>query len=193
MKVKIIFCLIQLVFWGCAAKMTIAVAADLQNPPPGATPHPGMVPNQQSGLVLPYGISVVPSADQEESAAISNRVIQLVLKDRDFDKLDDYASNLRTSKVSWATGLLEISNFLLFILSCRHRTGFEWKTAWRVWMPGLQPSRIPSRAWRAGQFLDPICMGRQGQRLGRHGSDEGWRLFNERLNQAEEVLDDAEN
>ncbi|HXB59051.1 MAG TPA: DUF4034 domain-containing protein [Candidatus Acidoferrales bacterium] len=171
--------------------MTIAVAADLQNPPPGATPHPGMVPNQQSGLVLPYGISVVPSADQEESAAISNRVITC-FEDRDFDKLDDYASNLRTSKVSWATGHWKLGNFYCSFCPADTAPDSEWKNRLAgldAWV-AAKPDSITARVALAN-FLIQYAWAARGSGWGDTVTDEGWRLFNERLNQAEEVLDDA--
>jgi hypothetical protein len=191
MKAKIMWYLVQLALLGCMAKVTEASAISLQNPPTGPVPQSGMGSNRMSGLVLPFGLTFVPSAADAECAAISNRVVTY-LESRDYEKLDDYASNLRTSKISWATGNWKLNNFYCSFRLSDNASDTEWKKR----LAGLQdwvtakPDSITARVALANEWIQYGWAARGGG-WGDTVTDDGWRLLHERLKQAAKVLDAA--
>jgi len=140
---------------------------------------------------LPFQIVAAESPETHEQNAIQSEVVTL-LQSTNFDELDRVAEKLRISKECWATGSLKLGSFYSGLVPSDENPDAVWDE--RIgsldnWI-AAKPKSITARvalayvlteyAWKArgGDWADKV-------------SDDGWRLFFARLNDANEVLTHA--
>src|ERR1700722_17577135 len=153
------------------------------------------VPEKPERVVLVNGqtveITVVEAAEEKEQKEIKAKTMGL-LNARDYDGLEKFSSDLRTSKKIWADGAWKLSHVYLGLVPNDNESSAAWDArihALQTWV-AARPESITARvalafvevayAWnaRGGGWADTV-------------TSEGWRLFDQRLKEAVSILDDT--
>jgi Domain of unknown function (DUF4034) len=184
MKGKFILFLIPLLLLGCSKKQS------------EAQPH---ITNQTSSG-LPFEITVVETPETRGQKAINNEASQLFFT-KDYDKLEALAALYRSSKERYADGAWKLQFLYESIDSINTRSERIWGQSDVVWANRRQEiqdwinaksNSITARIAMAS-FLRNYAWEARGGGYANTVSDEAWRRFSERLNQAAEVLSGAKN
>lgn len=162
------------------AAMSVAV--------PRAQGDPGPLPAAEIGSDL----NADDNTDVNAAEKFGNAVQEMVYAE-DFDRLEQVADSVRSSKAKFAGGLWKIHAFYSGTSATRgHATEKDWKdlhkklTGWSSAKPQSIAARIAlayfylNYAWdaRGSGFTDTV-------------TSDGWKLFESRTAKAKEVLDEA--
>lgn len=149
--------------------------------------------NIQPSPTLPFQITIVETPETEEINDTSNRVANL-LAAKDYDKLDELATEYRASKEGYADGTWKLGSIYAGTQLPDNADDAAWESRQREiqnWI-GAKPESVTARIALA-RFLRDYAWKARGSGYANTVTDESWRLFGERLNQAAEVLKDARN
>jgi hypothetical protein len=181
MKIQLL--VIALIAGGFVAAVGTVIA---QNPNQNSIP-------QSRGLskaAFPFTVNVVATIEAKELDEISNKSVTL-LEAKEYDKLDAFAAMLRSSKQSWATGHWKLAN-IYSGLTPKGTSDAAWDarlSALRNWI-AARTNSITARVALAYVLVD-YAWNARGSGWADTVADEGWRLFDQRLKRAMQVLDDA--
>jgi hypothetical protein len=178
MKNKIICCLIPFLLLGCSKQQQV-------------------IPS-----TLPFKVTVVKTPETKELIGLMTQVTTL-LETKDYNQLDELAAKLRSSKEHNADGAWKLSE-VYYALGVSNNifgmpmfdnipdTAFEDRLAdLRDWITA-KPDSITARVALASVQVDYAWNARSGNYANKV-TDEGWRLFGERLNEAAKTLGEAKN
>jgi len=194
MKNKIICLLLPLFLLSCSKKS----ASDSTTPsqPESTTEINGMADNKDitASPTLPFQVTEVwPDAESKDMDDIDDQVVALI-KDRDFDSLDELAAKLRASKEAYANGLWKLSEVYASLVPPDEAAKDEWENRMadlHDWVDA-KPDSINARVALA-YFLASYAWNARGGGYANTVKDDDWKLFNERLNEAMDVLKEAKN
>jgi hypothetical protein len=136
-------------------------------------------------------VAPVETAETKEQHSIKAAAAALI-KAGDFDKLDLLAAKYRLSGECFADGAWKLGSFYCGVSLSDTNTDGEWEgrlAALRIWTAG-KPESITARVALAGALIDYAWKARGGG-WGDSVTEEGWRLFGQRLHQAQTVLSQA--
>jgi hypothetical protein len=177
MKFKIICLLLPLFLLGCSKK----------------SPEAERRANIQPLPSLPFQITVVETPESQEMNDISNNVVSL-LAAKNYDKLEELAAGYRASKAGYADGTWKLGFFYAGTELPDNADDAAWKSRQKEihdWI-GAKPESVTARIALA-RFLRDYAWNARGSGYANTVTDENWRLFGERLNEAAKVLKDARN
>jgi hypothetical protein len=179
MKVKIICFLLPLFLLSCSKKPTDANGTQSQNQsvsPPTS---------------LPFKVTVVETPEEEEINDISNQAAAL-LSAKDYDKLDELAKKYRDSRESYADGTWKLFNVYNGLNLSVKASDAEWTDHFSIlrdWI-NARPNSITARVAMSQELVNFAWKARGGD-YANTVSDENWKLFFQRLNEAVDVLNAA--
>ena len=136
-------------------------------------------------------VEQVETAETKERKSIEGAAAALI-KTKDFDKLELLAAKYRSSGESFADGSWKLSCVYGGVSLSDTNTDAEWKgrlSALREWIAG-KPESITARVALAATLIDYGWRARGGG-WADSVTPDGWRLFGQRLHQAQAVLDQA--
>ena len=184
MKTKIIYLLLPLILFGCAQNASETLVKS-QPPPNQQTIPSGAIPG------MPFPVTLVETDETKEINDISNQANVLLLA-KDYDGLDAFARKLRDSKESYDAGAWKF-----YFVYCGLDLPEEASNAdWTVRLAALQDwinartNSITARVAMANDLVTYAWKAR-GDGFADTVTEEGWQLFNQRLNEAVKVLDAA--
>lgn len=184
MKIKILCLLLPVMLFGCTKK-----AADVpaSREPTNLLAALGVVPGKA------FSLQSFETAETKEMNDISNRA-EILLLAKDYDGLDALARKLRDSKECYGGGTWKFY-YVYAGLDLPEGTS---NTEWTVRLAALQDyinartNSITARVALANDLVDYAWKAR-GDGWADTVTDEGWRLFGERLNEAVKVLNQAQS
>jgi hypothetical protein len=143
-----------------------------------------------SGTELPFIVTVVEGEEARERSDITNKAVAL-LDAKDYDKLDEFAAKLRSSKEAWATGQWKLQEFYSsFVPRKVSDPVFEAQLgALHNWV-NARTNSITARLALA-DCLVQYAWNARGSGWANTVTSENWRLFAQRLNQAVQLLNEA--
>jgi hypothetical protein len=175
MKNIVILFLLPLLLFGCSKKQTEAERRASIQPLPA----------------LPFQITVVDTPEVKEINDTSNYVATL-LASKDYDKLDKLAAEYRTSKECYANGTWKLMSVYAGFELPDNADGAAWlsrQNAIQNWIQA-KPESVTARIALA-KFLTEYAWNARGSGYENTVTDEGWRLFAERLNESAKILNEA--
>jgi hypothetical protein len=181
MKNNIIYLLLPLFLLSCSKK-------------PAETPRqPQQLQNQQNfpKAVIPFYATIVETAESKEISAITNQA-RALFQAKDYDGLDAYARKLRNSKECYDGGAWKFYFVYCGLDLSEKASDAEWSThfaALQDWI-NARPDSITARVAMANELVNYAWKAR-GDDWAENVTAEGWKLFNQRLNQAVQVLNEA--
>ena len=184
MKTGIIYVLLPLVLLGCSKKANETPGRSQPIPNPQTLPK-GAVPE------IPFGVTFVETPETKEINDISNHANAL-LETKDYDGLDTFAGKLRDSRACYDGGAWKFY-FVYVGLDLPEEAS---NSVWAARLTALQEyinartNSITARVAMANDLVTYAWKAR-GSDWADTVTDEGWRLFGERLNEAAKVLDSA--
>jgi Domain of unknown function (DUF4034) len=186
MKTGIICLLLPLILLGCVKKtpeMSVKLRHPLNQPifPIGAIPG------------MPFATKVVESVETRELNNISNQAV-VMLQAKDYDGLDALAKKLRDSKQCSAAGCPKFCYVYCGLCLPDKAPDAQWTNRLAALQDWIN-SRTNSITARVAMANDLVCYAwkARGDGWADTVTEEGWRLFGERLNQAVKVLDEAKS
>ena len=185
MKTGIIYALLPLVLLGCSKKANEALVRSQPSPIPQTIPK-GAFPG------IPFAVTFVETPETREVIDISNRT-EMWLAVKDYDDLDAFAKKLRDSKECYADGAWKLK--FIYDGGLKLPEGAS-ATEWTAHLAALEawtnarPDSITARVALAYSLV-LYAWNARGDGLADTVTDQGWRLFNQRLNEAVTVLDEA--
>lgn len=180
MKARITVPVLSLALAGFLSNLNIASAAQLQASQSTGDQRP------------PVGWTFLESDTAKESSEIANKAINY-LDDRDYNGLDEYASELRDSRASFATGHWKLGGFYCGFSPSNAAPDFVWETrlaALQDWIHA-KPDSVTARVALAYTLVDYAWKARGGG-WADTVTDDGWQLLHDRLLDAGTVLDGAD-
>jgi uncharacterized RDD family membrane protein YckC len=147
-----------------------------------------------ASAVLPFQVTTVwPDAESKE---MHDRKFQakVLLEAKNYGQLDELAGELRSSKESYPNGYWKLADIYDGLVPSDKASDDEWETRVVVlqdWV-AARPDSITARVGLANVLVNYAWKAR-GSDYANTVTDEGWRLFGKRLNQAMKVLNEAEN
>jgi hypothetical protein len=141
---------------------------------------------------LPFEVTVIETSAAKESKEIKTKALTYLLG-KDYDRLDQLAATLRSSKQSWANGTWKLSEVYVGLVPSRTATETEWKARMpllRDWM-AVKPKSITARVALAF-FLTEYGWQARGSGWASTVTPDGWRLFEQRLLEAVQTLKGSE-
>jgi hypothetical protein len=138
---------------------------------------------------LPFMAMPVDTAESATCRAITNKVLSL-LAAKEYDQLDEFAAKLRSSKECMADGTWKLAFVYCPLPPSNKSAGSEWEarlTSLRDWCTARSNS-VTARVALACVLTDYAWQARGGG-WANSVSDEGWRMFFQRLREADEILD----
>src|ERR1035437_727904 len=183
MKLKIFIGLALVsIFWtSCSKKPTVTTS---QSDNQTAQPTTG----------LPFQPTLVEPPETKEIYAIKRQADALIAS-KDFDKLDTVAEDFRTSQACYAHGVWKLSYFYEGLnFPAGGSTDSEWTNHFAIlrnWVE-TKPDSITARVAFANGLIEYAWQARSHD-FADKVTDEGWKLFFQRLNQAVTVLNGAKN
>lgn len=177
-KNKIICCLIPFLLLGCSKQ-----------------PH--VIPS-----ALSANASRIVTSETKELDVVRDQAMTF-LREKDYDKLDELAAKLRSSKDCYADGTWKLSELYYALAVSNNIYGnemfdhisdksFEDRLAELQDWVKAKPDSITARIALANVQDDYGWNARGGDYAGKV-ADEGWRLFGERLNEAVKTLREVKN
>ncbi len=138
-------------------------------------------------------LAAVPVETEEAKAQNSIRAQAAeLIKAKDFNGLDSLAAKYRSSGECLADGTWKLAFVYCGTSLDETNSDAEWEdrlAALRVWT-AAKPESITARVALAGVLIDYAWKARGGG-WGDSVTSDGWRLFGQRLHQAQTVLDEA--
>ena len=156
------------------------------NTPPQYQPRP-------ASSSVPFTTVVVETPETKERNGIKDRAVAL-LKAKDYDQLDKLAAQYRSSKERYADGFWKVFFVYDGLVPSVEVSDAEWGTRLsdlRNWILA-KPDSITSRVALAN-VMAAYAWKARGSDWASKVTDEGWRLFEQRLNEAVKILDEAES
>jgi len=153
-------------------------------------------PNQFNGpsAVLPFQVTTVwPDAESREMLdrkTLANNLFEAT----NYDKLDDLAGTFRSSKEGYASGGWKLNDIYAGLVPPDKASEVDWQNriaALQDWIDA-KPDSITARVSLANVLVNFAWKAR-GSGWQNTVTDEGWRLFGNRLHQAMKVLNSAES
>ena len=181
MKTIIICLLLPLVLFGCLKKQA------------ETTHQPQQLQNQQNTptAVLPFQITIVETIETKEIRDITNQA-NILFQAKDYDGLDAFARKLRNSKERYANGSWKFYFVYVGLNLSEKAPDAEWAAhlaALHDWI-NAKPNSITARVALANDLVSYAWKAR-GSDWADKVTDEGWSLFDQRLNEAFQVLNEA--
>jgi Domain of unknown function (DUF4034) len=154
----------------------------------GTNAFPFQSPGGGYGARLPFDVTVVETDDAKELGVITNKAAALLVAN-DYDKLDELFAALRSSKAKWANGTWKLLSAYSGLVLSDEASEADWKIRLRAILDwaAARPKSINARVALA-YFLVDYAWKARGGGWADTVTDEGWRLFAHRLNQAEAAL-----
>jgi hypothetical protein len=149
------------------------------------------VPIVETTNVIPSAITVVETLESKEIRSITNRA-GAFFQAKDYDGLEAFTRKLRDSKECYDSGAWKVYFVYVGLEIPKEASDAEWTAhlaALHDWIDS-RPDSITARVALANELVNYAWKGR-GDGLADTVTDEGWQLFNERLNEAVEVLNKA--
>ena len=140
---------------------------------------------------LPYTVSIVESDEDKEINSITNQAMSL-FQAKDFEKLDAFIKKLRDSKEQFAGGAWKFYSAYCAVSLREDASDAEWTNYFATlnqWT-NARPQSITARVTLANAYVSYAWKAR-GSDWASKVTDEGWRLFAERLTKAWKVLAEA--
>jgi hypothetical protein len=162
MKNKIVWLLLPLILFGCSKKASI-----------------------------PFAVTIVETVEAKEVNDITNQAKDL-FQAKDYDGLDALARKLRNSKECYASGTWKICFVYDSVDLSEEASDTEWTAhlaALQDWI-NARPDSITARVAMAKNLVSYAWKARNDDWADKV-TEEGWQLFNQRLNQAVKVLNEA--
>ncbi|HEY5296855.1 MAG TPA: hypothetical protein VIK59_02920 [Verrucomicrobiae bacterium] len=190
MKNKIVYLLLPLLLLSCSKKS----ASDSTTESP--TEINGMADNQDitASSALPFQVTTVwPDSESRQMIDIQKSAAAF-LKAKDFDKLDELAAKLRTSKECYANGHWKLADVYAGLVPSDNASDDQWENsiaALQDWVAS-KPEAITARVSLANVLVNYAWHAR-GSGYANTVTDKGGNLFSKRLNQAMNVLNEAGN
>jgi hypothetical protein len=181
MKLNVIYLLLPLFLLSCSKKTT---EADSSRAPGEKAPSPAG---------LPFKVTVVETPETKEIKDIKSQASAL-LTGGDYEKLDDLAEKFRDSKESYADGrwkLYYVYNGLVFGDEASDADWAQHFGALKSWIKA-RPNSITARIAMADN-LDYFAWKARGTDYAGKVSDASWKLFFQRLTEANNVLMSAKS
>jgi hypothetical protein len=178
MKAKIICLFLPLFLLSCSKKPT-ASNDQLQNQP------------SPPAAVIPFQPTVVEPPETKEIDGIKSQANAL-LESKDFDGLDSMAKTFRDTKVCYADGVWKLFYFYDGINIPEESTDSEWSNHFAVlrdWIK-TKPDSITARVALANGLVGYAWTAR-GRDSASKVTDDNWKHFSQRLNEAVSVLAEA--
>jgi hypothetical protein len=186
MKNTIIFLLLPLLLLGCSKKSASDSATEIN----------GMPENQDitASSALPFQVTTIwPDFESRQMIDIKKSAAAF-FEGKDYDKLDELAAKLRTSKECYANGHWKLADVYTALVPSDDASDDKWENCianLQDWVAS-KPDSITARVSLANILVNYAWQARGGGYAGTV-TDKGWQLFSERLNQAMKVLDEAGN
>jgi hypothetical protein len=184
MKTKINYLLLPLILFGCAQNASKTLVKS-QPPPNQQTIPSGAIPG------MPFPVTLVETDETKEINDISNQANVLLLA-KDYDGLDAFARKLRDSKESYDAGAWKFCFVYCGLDLPEEASNADWTvrlTALQDWI-NARTNSITARVAMANDLVTFAWKAR-GDGFADTVTEEGWQLFNQRLNEAVKVLDTA--
>jgi hypothetical protein len=178
MKYKIICFLLPLILLSCSKNPAVS---DAQSQNQSALPTTG----------LPFQPTVVEPPEAKEIYGIKSQADAL-FESKDFDGLDSMAKKFRDTKVCYADGVWKLFYFYDGINIPEESTDSEWTNHFAIlrdWIK-TKPDSITARVALANGLVGYAWTAR-GRDYANKVTDENWKLFSTRLNEAVNVLVEA--
>jgi hypothetical protein len=152
---------------------------------------------QAPSSILPFTVTTVLTPETKELVHIRSQV-STFLKGKDYDKLDELAAKLRSSKDHYPDGFWKLNEVYYALAVSNNIYGLEMfnnipDTSFENRLAELQdwvkakPESITARVALANVQVDYAWDARGGDHADKV-KDEGWHLFGERLNEAAKTL-----
>ena len=163
----------------------------------------GCSKRQQAGSsALPFNVTPVHTPETKELGDIRNQASAL-LKAKDYDELDELAAKFRSSKEQYADGTWKLSELYFGLAVSNNFYGseifdhisdksFEDRIVELQDWVNAKPDSITARIALA-KVQDDYAWNARGGGYAGTVTDEGWRLFNERQNEAAKTLREAKS
>ena len=140
---------------------------------------------------LPFQVTVVETSEAREMKEIGRNSVAFLVASN-YDALDQLAAKLRASKESWPTGSWKVADVYASLVPTNHAPEAQWQarlTALRNWIAARPES--PSARVALAYFLTEYAWQARGGGYAYTVTDEGWRLFAQRLTDAAHTLNAA--
>ena len=184
MRTTIICLLLSLILLGCS-KQPSEMADKSQQSQHNLTNVAGVIPGRT------FPLQILETTENKEMDAISNQANAL-LQSKQYDALDALAQKLQDSKQCYAGGAPKFYFVYVGLDLPEEVSNTEWTarlTALQNWI-NARTNSITARVAMANDLVTYAWKAR-GDGWADTVTEEGWRLFNQRLNQAVKVLDKA--
>jgi Domain of unknown function (DUF4034) len=185
MRSNISFCLLLAVVAGCSKQ------------PAGTNPQ---LPKQSSrvapspaALGRPAELTIVETTEDKERGEIRAKSLALLTAQR-YDELDALASKYRSSKECYADGIWKLKEVYEGLVPDDKESDSQWErrlAAIREWIKA-KPESITARVSLADVLISYAWKAR-GDGYANTVSQNGWKLFHERLKQSVQVMNDSKN
>jgi hypothetical protein len=180
MKNNIIWLLLPLILFGCSKKAAETSSLNQQTIPRNVIP------------TKPFAMTIVETAETKEINDITNQT-KALFQAKDYDGLDSLARKLRNSKGCYDSGAWKLN----FVYNAgldlpKEASDAEWTAhlaALQDWI-NARPDSITARVALAYELVNYAWKAR-GDDWAYKVTDESWQLFNQRLNEAVKVLNEA--
>jgi tetratricopeptide (TPR) repeat protein len=155
----------------------------------------GALADYNKAIELKPDLNQIPDLAQTPEAIVTNEIASQALtlfKAKDYDKLDDLAAKLRSSKESYADGVWKLNCVYSGLVPMIHASDEEWETRVTdisLWAVARPESITPQVAW--ANVLVAYAWKARGAGEVNTVSPEGWWLFRQRLMEAARVLAEA--
>lgn len=177
---KAVLLLLSLILFSCSKKVTNTTNVSRLG-----------VPVVEATNTIPSFVSIVETTEAKEILALTNQA-NTFFQAKDYDGLDAFTRKLRDSKVSYDTGAWKFYFVYLGLDLPEEASDAQWIAHLADLQERInaRPDSITARVALANELVNYAWKAR-GDGLADTVTDEGWKLFNQRLNEAVEVLSKA--
>lgn len=184
MKTKMLCLLLLMALLGCSHRAS-RVSVKPEPPPGNQTIPKGAIPG------MPFAVTAVETAETKEMNDISNQA-NVLLQAKNYDSLDALARKLRDSKEYYAAGGPKFYSVYAGLDLPETASNAEWTArlaALQDWI-NARTNSVTARLAMAHDLVT-YAWNARGDGWADTVTEEGWRLFNQRLNRAVKVLNEA--
>lgn len=188
MRTTVSFCLLALAA-GCS-KQPAGTSADNYPQPPKQSSRVAPSP---ATLGRPAQLVLVETTENTERGEIRAKSLAL-LSGQKYDELDTLAGKYRTSKECYADGIWKLKEVYEGLVPDEKESDAQWErrlAAIRIWIKA-RPESITARVALADVLISYAWKAR-GSGYANTVSQNGWNLFDERLKESVQVLNDCKN
>jgi hypothetical protein len=144
-------------------------------------------------VALPFQVTTVWPDEESKEMYDRKALANTLLETRDYDQLDGLAAKLRSSKECYANGAWKLNDIYAGLVPADKASDDEWQNriaALQAWIAS-KPDSITARVSLANVLVNFAWKARGGG-WANSVTDEGWRLFGDRLHQTMAILNAAE-